>query len=77
MRVQLITTCIKEPGRMFKLLADAYRDKPVIIPDQPLPLQPAERLLPCDEPGVEGRHDTAAHVAVAIPSAATWLWLDV
>jgi endo-1,4-beta-mannosidase len=34
---------IKEQGRMFKRLADAYRGKPVIIPDQPLPPPPAQR----------------------------------
>ena len=34
---------IKEQGRMFKRLADAYRGKPVVIPDQPLPPPPAQR----------------------------------
>ena len=34
---------IKEQGRMFKRLADAYRGKPVIIPDQPLPPPPTQR----------------------------------
>jgi endo-1,4-beta-mannosidase len=34
---------IKEPGRMFKRLADAYRGKAVVIPDKPLPPPPAER----------------------------------
>lgn len=34
---------IKEQGRMFKRLADTYRGKPVIIPDQPLPPPPTQR----------------------------------
>jgi endo-1,4-beta-mannosidase len=34
---------IKERGRMFKELADAYRGKPVVIPTQPLPPPPAQR----------------------------------
>jgi hypothetical protein len=34
---------IKEQGRMFKRLADAYRGKPVVLPGQPLPPPPAQR----------------------------------
>jgi hypothetical protein len=34
---------IKEPGRMFKRLADTYRGKTVIIPDEPLRPPPAQR----------------------------------
>ena len=34
---------IKEQGRMFKRLADAYRGKPVVIPSQALPPPPAQR----------------------------------
>ena len=34
---------IKEQGRMFKRLAEAYRGKPVIIPDGALPPPPAQR----------------------------------
>jgi len=34
---------IKEPGRMFKRLAETYRGKPVMIPDKPLPPPPGER----------------------------------
>ena len=33
----------KEQGRTFKRLADSYRGKPVIIPDQPLPPPPTQR----------------------------------
>ena len=34
---------IKEQGRMFKRLADAYRNKPVVIPAASLPPPPAQR----------------------------------
>ena len=34
---------IKEQGRMFKRLADTYRGKPVIIPNQLLPPPPSQR----------------------------------
>lgn len=36
---------IKEQGRMFKRLADAYRGKPVQIPATPLPPPPARRTM--------------------------------
>jgi len=34
---------VKEQGRVFKQLADAYRGKPVIFPTQPLPPPPVNR----------------------------------
>ncbi len=34
---------VKEQGRMFKSLADAYRGKPVVIPGRPIPSPPAQR----------------------------------
>jgi endo-1,4-beta-mannosidase len=34
---------VKEQGRVFRQLADAYRGKPVIYPNQPLPPPPANR----------------------------------
>jgi len=34
---------VKEQGRVFKQLADAYRGKPVVYPDRPLPPPPANR----------------------------------
>jgi hypothetical protein len=36
---------IKEQGRMFKRLADAYRGKSVVIPDKPLPPPPTQRTF--------------------------------
>jgi hypothetical protein len=34
---------VKEQGRVFKRLADAYRGKAVVFPTQPLPPPPAHR----------------------------------
>ena len=34
---------VKEQGRVFKQLADAYRGRPVVYSDQPLPRPPANR----------------------------------
>lgn len=34
---------IKEHGHMFRQLADAYRGRPVVIPNKPLPPPPTER----------------------------------
>lgn len=43
-----LITCdnkIKEQGYMFRRLADAYRGKPVAIPDKPLPPPPIQRTF--------------------------------